>query len=199
MSDDIHPPHVLDDSPITIPREQVAADFRQRFEQAAKEFRALPPDGVILDIRNGRDADGKPCEIVYGVRQSETRLKRQCGRWLIQARDAGLIPPTYRELLDLIGWHAVTDQQAELDGRQAVMLRCPENLFLDVCGGHYVTGTFRGVDELGRVIFDDQKEGGGLMPRQMPGHLERPELDRLAATCEWLATVITEGGNQRLA
>lgn len=117
-------------------------------------------------------------------------MEEQCGKWIIQAHKAGLIPEGQKELRDLIEWHAVEDPKELPPGQQARYKRCPFNLFTDLCGGNMVTGTFRGWDARGRVILEGRRVTGGLMPRRADGHLDLSHTEQCAASCEWLADVI---------
>jgi len=178
MSDYFKPPHVDDESPIKIPRLEKAGIFARRFQNAAGQFRN--PSGKLERLLIGNE---RYAEYPAG-------LQEQCGQWIIQANEAGLIPAESKELRQLIAWHAAEEPRGLPHRRGATLARCPLNLFLDVCGGNKITGIFRGKDQCGELVIESSRPSGGLMPRIAGGHLELSHGERCAATCEYLADLI---------
>ncbi len=181
--DDFNPPHVHDETPIQIPRPELAGIFARRFKAAAEQFRRPTPGTRLERLHLGNERYAEYPAVLPG----------KCGQWLIDANEAGLIGDRHRQLLDLIDWHTQANTPKP-DNRESVYMRCAGNLFIDICGGHTITGTLRGEDERGRLIIEDARETGGLLPRLDPSHLKLSEVERYAATCEWLASIIG-GGN----
>jgi hypothetical protein len=178
MSDDFYPPHVFDQTPLdTLPQEK-AGIFARRFLNAAQQFRN--PSGKLERLHLGNE---RYAEFPAG-------LKEQCGVWLIEAHKLGLIPDAHKELRELIAWHVADGSKGNPPGRESTYMRCSSNLFSDLCGGNMVMGNLRGEDARGRIIFEDSRNSGGLMPRIAVGHLDLPHKERCAATCEWLADLI---------
>jgi hypothetical protein len=170
---DFSPPHVHDEAPLDTPRPVLARFYAQQLRGAAPRYRACP--GGPLD---------------------RFRLDEECGRHLLLAHKQGLIPAARRELIDIIEWHSGTDPERLPEGQAVRYKRHPANLINDVCGGHLMFGVFRGQDERGAAVFDDQRVGGGLMPRMVPGFLDLPFSERRAVTCEALAGLIEDDADK---
>jgi|SRR5262245_9252263 len=179
---DFRPPHVSDSAPLARSKQALARFYAADFRAAAGGFRVEGSFQFNTDRPDLKKWLREFCAF-------PTNLRVYCGVLLIEARDKGLIPQTERELLELIAWHCEPDRPKP-EHSEAVALRCPDNLFLDVCGGHHVVGIFKGADDRGRAILDGMHECGGLMPRVNPRHLDKPALERYAATCEWLASLL---------
>jgi hypothetical protein len=176
MSDDrgdFSPPHVHDETPLDTPRPVLSRLYAQQLRGAASRYRGCP-DGPLARFR----------------------LDEECGRYLLLAHKRGLIPAARRELIDIIEWHSGIDPPGIPPGQHVRYKRHPANLINDVCGGHLMFGVFRGFDERGAAVFDDQRIGGGLMPRMVPGFLDLSLNERRAATCEALAGLIEDDADK---
>lgn len=164
------PPHVREQTALPSAAEQLAQSYRDQFRSAAVVFRKGPPDML--------------------------RFKSNVGEWIIEANRINLFGDI-KELRELVEWH--TSPMPPLPpGRKAAYLRCPSNLFDDVCGGGLVSALVTKAAD-GRVVVTVVKDKhgreirhGGLLPRIIPGFLDLPDDERQARTCEWLADQIKQ-------
>ena len=118
------------------------------------------------------------------------RIQEECGRLVIEADELGYLP-AIPELRKLIDWHTGDGVEDRKPGMQAVKVRCPANLFLDVAGGHLVRVRREGEKW---AIVEDPSRGtsrhGGLIPSYLPAILRMPDGERQAEACEWPAELI---------
>jgi hypothetical protein len=121
----------------------------------------------------------------------QEKLQEECGRLVIEADEREYLP-AIPELRELIRWHTGDGSGDAEPGKQAVRVRCPYMLFLDVAGGHRLQGWWANgkwtTDE------DEKKHGtarcGGLIPEREPATLRLSASERYAVACEWLAELI---------
>jgi hypothetical protein len=171
------PPEARSDQPIFLPTTLRGKILAQFFRDSAVRIR----NG---DIPLNNDLHSKE----LFLRKHEFWVS--CGERLIEADRAGLIPDTIPELRKLIEWH--TQPMPPFAGR-VQYVRGPSNLFHDVIGGNMIR--VRSEPEGLRVITDVHgrpEPFGGLMHRIDSQHLKRSENERIAMTCQFLATVIEE-------
>ncbi len=170
----------------TLPLSVLTARYAREFRAAAESFRRIQRDQLGAATNPPRLA-----ELAVEFR----RLVKSCGKFLTGAADAGVIPAEQVDLLELIEIHRDTAKNLEPlpPGSHARLIRCPDNLFMEIVGGHEVCGVFRGFDDRGRVILTESARGGGWAPAVVPAHLDSPGGNVRASTCDLLADLMEAG------
>jgi hypothetical protein len=159
---------VFDDTPLDYPRDLRAKHLARNFRRAAEEFLADKFEHLSIE---------------------QMRLEDQCGQWLIQAQQLGLLSD-FPQLCKIVAWHAAPESSSSTG-----YVRCTTNLFLDICGGNQIKcrrtedGLSFELDEKGQPQLS-----GGLYPRLLPGHLKLSVAERKAETCSALADLLERQG-----
>jgi hypothetical protein len=153
---------------------------------AAREYAELFR-GAAMRWRQSREADEEHtlCLEAYA-------LDTECGRLMIEALECGYLP-AIPGLQELVERHTADDSADRKPGMEARLVGCPSNLFWEVAGGHLLHVR----NDNGRwTVVEDPWRGtarhGGLIPGALPVALRKPDRERKALACEFLAKLIED-------